>query len=62
MEKYQFIIVERKEPVLTITLNRPKKMNAISLQTWDEINDVYEKLKQDRSIQTACKVKSKPGF
>lgn len=51
MEKYEFIIVERKEPVLTITLNRPKKMNAISLQTWDEINDVYENLKQDRSIR-----------
>jgi len=51
MEKYECIIVDRKEPVVTVTLNRPKKLNAINFQTWDEINDVYEKIKHDRSIR-----------
>lgn len=51
MKEYELIIVERKEPVVTITLNRPQKLNAISLQTWEEINDVYEKLKYDRSVR-----------
>jgi enoyl-CoA hydratase/carnithine racemase len=51
MEKSQSIIVERKEPVLTITLNHPEKMNATSLQMWDEIDGIVENLKQDRSIR-----------
>jgi enoyl-CoA hydratase/carnithine racemase len=51
MEKHEFITVEREDPVLTITLNRPQKMNAISLQMWDEIDSVYEELKQDRAIR-----------
>ena len=62
MENYEFIIVERKEPVLTITLNRPKKLNAISLQTWAEINDVYEKLQQDRSIRYVIFTGTGPNF
>ena len=62
MEKYEYIIVERKESVLTITLNRPKKLNAISLQTWDEINDVYEKLKYDRSIRYVIFTGTGPNF
>lgn len=39
MSDYETIIVERDGPILTITLNRPERMNACSLDMADEIND-----------------------
>lgn len=51
MEDYEFIIVDRKEPVLIVTINRPEKLNALLPKSWEEIMDVVEKLRRDRAIK-----------
>lgn len=50
MSEYETILVERDGPLMTITLNRPERMNACSLQMADEINDVLSALGDARCL------------
>jgi enoyl-CoA hydratase len=49
--EYENILVERKEPVVTITLNRPKKLNAMNLDLIRELIDQFYKLRDDTDIR-----------
>jgi enoyl-CoA hydratase len=51
VENQKAILVERQEPVLTISFNRPEKLNATTFEMWDELNDICEKLKSDDAIR-----------
>ena len=37
--KYENILVDKKEEILWITINRESKLNALNKQTLDELND-----------------------
>jgi enoyl-CoA hydratase/carnithine racemase len=47
----QSILIERDGPVATIVLNRPDKMNAISLEMWGEMTTQVDDLQRDESVR-----------
>ncbi|MBU2546966.1 MAG: enoyl-CoA hydratase/isomerase family protein [Proteobacteria bacterium] len=48
---YQHIIVERSEPVLAVTLNRPDKLNAMNQDLIAELQEVIAGLRTDTAIR-----------
>lgn len=48
---YKAIIVDRSEPVMTITLNRPNKLNAMSGDLISELLHVFGDLRMDTAIR-----------
>jgi len=51
-EKYTTLALSEADEVLTVSLNRPDKKNAMSLRMMRELIDVAERLKKDRSIRS----------
>ena len=50
------IIVERADGIVTVTLNQPRKKNAISFEMWDGLVEVFREVTQnpdDRAMQMA---------
>lgn len=45
------ILVERKENIATVTLNRPEARNAINSQMWAELLDLARALDNDNSVR-----------
>ncbi len=48
---YEDIILEKAGNVATLTLNRPKALNAMSIKSLNEIRDVITTLKNDDSVK-----------
>ena len=48
--KYETVIVERKEHIGIITLNRPEALNVINIQLGEDINDALLELGNDDDI------------
>ncbi len=46
----QYIVVEREEPIATVTINRPDKLNALNWPLVSELADALETLDRDESI------------
>ena len=49
MLEYQNICVEKNGKIAIITINRPEKLNALNVQTMDEINNAITELNKDNS-------------
>ncbi len=49
--EYKTILVERSEPVLKITLNRPDKLNAINGELISELIEVFREVRTDLDIR-----------
>jgi enoyl-CoA hydratase len=47
---YETLLVERRDRVALITINRPEKRNALNIQTRQEGAAVLEKLREDESV------------
>lgn len=45
--------IEVTGPIVWIINNRPKALNAISGEAWDEFNDIVDKIDDDESIRVA---------
>ena len=45
--EYQTIILEKKDKITTLTLNRPEKLNALSPQMMTELVDAFRSINQD---------------
>ena len=48
---YDTIIFEKDDNVCTVTLNRPKRLNAMSGEMFEEIKDAFNKIKNDDEIR-----------
>lgn len=46
------IVIEKKEKIAIVTLNRPESLNAMNYQAWKEITEVWIDLKNDPEIWT----------
>lgn len=53
MSKYQFITYEQDGPIVTITLNRPEKLNALSDELMYELGDAFDAIEADDSVRAA---------
>jgi enoyl-CoA hydratase len=51
MSDYQYILVERNEPVGIITLNRPKELNALNFSIVSELANALAELDRDQTIR-----------
>ena len=49
--EYQEILYEIEDRILTITLNRPDKMNAFTLRMFDELMDAFDQADTDDSVR-----------
>lgn len=47
----ELILVERAESIATITLNRPERKNALSVQLRDEVSDALDALASDEGVR-----------
>ena len=46
------IITDRPAPhVLSVALNRPSRRNAVSLEMWQELRDIFAGLADDREVR-----------
>ena len=50
-EMYQSLLVEKEGRIATLTMNRPKAMNAMNGVMMEELADCLEALKEDKGIQ-----------
>ena len=48
---YETLLVDRDGPVVQITLNRPKALNALNRQLLEELSDVIHEIAEDESAR-----------
>jgi enoyl-CoA hydratase len=51
MAEYQYILVERQEPIAIVTLNRPKELNALNTTLVGELATALEELDRDEAVR-----------
>ena len=49
--KFENILVSKKNRLATITINRPKKLNALNRKTIEELNKVFQALEEDEKVK-----------
>ena len=49
--KYKFIISRKEDQVQKIILNRPEKLNSLTLEMIDELGDALQKTSEDESVR-----------
>ena len=47
---YENLLLEKKEPVATVTVNRPDKLNALNNQTIKELSAAFDELNKNDSV------------
>ena len=56
------LLVEKKNGVTTLILNRPKQMNALSLELRWALNDTIAELRNDKETGVVILTGAGPGF
>ena len=41
------LLYEKKDHIVTITINRPERMNALTIELYDKLDEAWEKFQQD---------------
>lgn len=59
---YEHVLVEREGPVVYVTMNRPKKRNALSLDHMLELIDCFESIGADRDTSVVILQGEGPAF
>ncbi len=63
MATYETLLTDLSESgVFTLTMNRPQKKNAISEVMWDELDDLFKKLRHDTSVRVVVITGAGDGF
>src|SRR3979490_2363861 len=50
---YELILLEKKNAIAYVTVNRPRVLNALSPATMEEIGVAFQEIKNDSSIRVA---------
>ena len=48
--EFKNLLVDVKDTIATVTVNRPDKLNALNIQTMQELKEVFTKFKTDDSV------------
>jgi enoyl-CoA hydratase/carnithine racemase len=56
------LIVERHEGVVRLTLNRPERLNAVTIEMWDELTDVFTEVAARRDDRVLVITGAGRGF
>ena len=48
---YENLAVERKDPLVVVTVNRPKVLNALNRKTLEELMSVLNEYREDESLR-----------
>ncbi len=48
---YETIILEKADGIATLTLNRPEKLNALTLAMWTRLGEVMRALSDDATVR-----------
>lgn len=59
---YETILVERREKIAIITLNRPKALNALSAQLMAELGQALDELEADKDVRCMIVTGSEKAF
>ena len=51
MATYQNILVDKQDGIVTVTLNRPESLNAMTVDMGDEVSQLVQELKQDQDAR-----------
>ncbi|MHB1419544.1 MAG: enoyl-CoA hydratase/isomerase family protein [Bacillota bacterium] len=49
--RYKTIVVQRNGGILTLTLNRPEKQNAVNVQLHNELSQIFHDVKEDKEAK-----------
>lgn len=47
---YQTILLEIRDKIAFVTINRPDKLNAVNLQVIDELHDAFSRIENDKNV------------
>ncbi len=47
---YQTLLLDVKDNIAVVTLNRPDKLNALNAQTINDLNSVFDELKENEEV------------
>lgn len=59
---YEAILVERDAPVATITMNRPERRNALSVDMMNELIDAFKTLSREKEVRAIILAANGPAF
>lgn len=59
---YENVILEKKENIVTLALNRPKRLNALTEQLCEEVLDAVNTLTKDDTVRVLVITGSGPAF
>ena len=59
---YETIVLERKDGVATLTLNRPEKLNALNRKMVEELNGALVEMAKDRDVRALVVTGAGRGF
>jgi len=59
---YETIVLERKDGVATLTLNRPEKLNAINRRMAEDLNEAVREVGKDRDVRALVVTGAGRGF
>jgi enoyl-CoA hydratase/carnithine racemase len=62
MKQYEHLLIERLQPVLVITMNRPDKRNALSVELMNELIDCFRSAGEDREVRAIILAANGPAF
>ncbi len=59
---YEAILIDREAPVATITMNRPERRNALSVDMMNELIDAFKTLGRDTEVRAIILAANGPAF
>ncbi len=62
MDYKDIILDKRSDGIAVITLNRPKKLNAVSWESWSELDDAFGRLTEDDDVRVIVMTGAGRGF